>query len=269
MGCVRIFTFNLARPRRASIDALIRLTVLMVTTSRRFPVVSGFRVSWDSRRPPGHRVLGVWLIQERELSDVGSEHTSGTSTPRLMDAEPIERNEDGPRYKIVTREYLAEGHDGFIAFKGKPFLIDHEDGHLMSGIVRKYLMGSHFVNKMATLVEHPSSADFRSNTQVAISREQARRRVWKRRAESEILKRWKRVANIARRLARSRLHYQDQLNVSTTEDMSSIDAYDGENIRKGRESVERRHVVEDDDLLVVSPEIDGRLKDEGRSHVIN
>ncbi|KAG9318101.1 Metallo-dependent phosphatase-like protein [Chiua virens] len=29
-----------------------------------FPVVSGFRVSWDSRLPPGQRLLGIWLVHD-------------------------------------------------------------------------------------------------------------------------------------------------------------------------------------------------------------
>lgn len=44
-------------------------------------------------------------------------------------------------YRIVTREYMAAGHDGFEALKGKPYLIDDENGVIMSSIVRRYLLG--------------------------------------------------------------------------------------------------------------------------------
>jgi 5'-nucleotidase len=112
---------------------------------RRFPVISGFRVSWDSHRKPGSRVLGVWLLEEKEESDADSEHSSESSTAMLIDAEPIRRSTDGRKYKIVTREYMAEGHDGFLAFKGKPYLIDDENGQPMSTIVRKYLLGRQLI----------------------------------------------------------------------------------------------------------------------------
>lgn len=117
-----------------------------IISSRRFPVISGIRVSWDSQRGPGNRVLGVWLLREAEDSEDGGE-SAEASTPKLVDFEPIERNESGRKYKIVTREYMAEGHDGFLAFKGKKFLIDDEGGSLMSAIVRKYLLGEMAVLK--------------------------------------------------------------------------------------------------------------------------
>jgi hypothetical protein len=63
------------------------------------------------------------------------------SPERIVEEEPILRKPDGRKYKIVTRDYLAEGHDGFTVLKGKPYLVDHESGTLMSGIVRKYLLG--------------------------------------------------------------------------------------------------------------------------------
>lgn len=111
------------------------------TTSSRFPVISGFRVSWDSRRPPGQRVLGIWLSKEAENSEHGHDAGSGVSTPRLVDAEPIQRTHGGKKYNIVTREYMAQGHDGFESLKGQRYLIDDENGQLMSAIVRKYLLG--------------------------------------------------------------------------------------------------------------------------------
>lgn len=108
---------------------------------RRFPVISGFRVSWDSRRPPGQRVLGVWLLNEVADSEFGHETASGHTTPRLIDGGEINREEGGRKYKIVTREYMAEGHDGFLPLKGKTYLIDDETGQLMSTLVRRYLLG--------------------------------------------------------------------------------------------------------------------------------
>jgi len=62
----------------------------------------------------------------------------------------------------------------------------------------------------------------------------------------------------------SALHYQNHLAVSATEHMSGIDVFDGSSVRKGLECAPATTgTAEDPDLLVVSPEVDGRLKDEG------
>lgn len=110
--------------------------------SRRFPVISGFSVEWDSRRAPGQRVLGIWLQVIPDDSDTGSVHSddSTVSLPHF-DLEKIEREKEGKKYKIVTREYMAAGHDGFHALTGQTYLIDDETGQLMSSLVRKYLLG--------------------------------------------------------------------------------------------------------------------------------
>lgn len=142
MGCTGIIPGDVASPRRVTFAIKSRQHPNLFThvSLRRFPVISGFRVSWDSRREAGNRVLGVWLLREAEHSEDGVE-SAEASTPKLVDFEPIERNKNGQKYKIVTREYMAEGHDGFLAFQGNRFLIDDESGSLMSAIVRKYLLG--------------------------------------------------------------------------------------------------------------------------------
>ena len=44
-------------------------------------------------------------------------------------------------YKVVTREYLASGHDGYDMLKGNRYLVEDEGGQMMSTVVRKYLLG--------------------------------------------------------------------------------------------------------------------------------
>jgi len=44
-------------------------------------------------------------------------------------------------YRVVMREYLAGGHDGYVMFKGNKYLIEEEGGQMMSAVVRKYLLG--------------------------------------------------------------------------------------------------------------------------------
>ena len=101
---------------------------------RRFPAISGFLLTWDSRRVPGSRVLGhgMWLLKPKVSSKEASFQT---------DEEPIEREACGRKYKIVTGEYMAQGHDGFSMLTKGQLLIDHESGSTMSSIVRKYVLG--------------------------------------------------------------------------------------------------------------------------------
>jgi 5'-nucleotidase len=117
------------------------------TITSRFPVVSAFHIQWDSRKPPGQRILDIRL--ESESADSKSEFV----------LEKVER-EPGRLYRIVTREYMAQvgllavyswkllthgvwsqGHDGFQALKGSTYLIDEEHGMPMSTLVRRYLLG--------------------------------------------------------------------------------------------------------------------------------
>ncbi|KAJ7445778.1 Metallo-dependent phosphatase-like protein [Mycena galericulata] len=231
----------------------------------RFPVISGFRVSWDSRRRPGQRVIGVWLSNEIEDSESGHDPVSGQSTPRFVDGAPIERTADRT-YKIVTRQYMAEGHDGFIALKRGKHLIDDESGQLMSTIVRKYLMGSHYVNAMAKLAAS-DVAHLRSTTKTAIDREKARQQRERHQAkhESKLTSQWKHAAHLASlHWRRSKAHYQEHLNVCTVESMTVVDPLDGEKMRGGHRIVEQHDNDSVDDLLTISPEVDGRLKDQGR-----
>jgi hypothetical protein len=54
--------------------------------------------------------------------------------------EPVKK-EKGEVYTLVTREYMADGHDGFLPLKSCHRVIDEECGSLMSSIVRKYFLG--------------------------------------------------------------------------------------------------------------------------------
>lgn len=98
----------------------------LIVDFRRFPSISGFRISWDSRKEPGHRVLGIWL-REYKNGDIVEV--------------PVENKPEGRKYKVVTREYMAQGHDGYDALKRGKHLIDDECGEMASKIVRQYLLG--------------------------------------------------------------------------------------------------------------------------------
>ncbi|KAF8636482.1 hypothetical protein AX17_003297 [Amanita inopinata Kibby_2008] len=224
----------------------------------RFPVISGLRVSWDSRRQPGERVLGIWLVAEQEESDDGQEVEGEAPIHHLVDTEPVRREKGGRMYKIVTRDYMAEGHDGFVALKDKRYLIDHEAGSLMSSLVRKYLLGSQFVTKMTRISDHANGTNFQDGTWREILRARAKKQALRTLVHNAV-QQWKGFV----RDKRSKTHFKNQFNICTTEHMSSVDAFDGETARKGQTTNIKRETI-DDDLLIVTPVVDGRLRDEGR-----
>ncbi|EGN96165.1 hypothetical protein SERLA73DRAFT_170577 [Serpula lacrymans var. lacrymans S7.3] len=228
----------------------------------RFPVISGFRVSWDSRRPPGQRVLGIWL--QKELTDPhnADNDTSSPVTPVLVDGGEIRRT-DERKYIIVTREYMAQGHDGYAPLLGHKYLIDDENGQLMSGLIRKYLLGSRYVNRMARLA-NGSPEHLHHDTAAIIVRERERLNHHKDDNHLKISHQWQQIAARALAQSRSRAHYSDHIKTSEREHMSDVDCFDGQKARSGRAEDAGKKYDGDEDLLIIHPVIDGRLKDEGR-----
>ncbi|CAE6441792.1 unnamed protein product [Rhizoctonia solani] len=210
---------------------------------RRFPIVSGIRVEWDSRLAPGNRVKGIWLAEQEVASD-GSVHSKN--------GQPIKRDASHT-YRIVTREYMAAGHDGYDALKGKPYLIDDENGVIMSSIVRRYLLGSQYIH---TFKAHKSehAPNFLSSSSVhTISKAKQR---WLKAAEM--------IVNFERQRAptvHSVAEIGDALRIAQREHMTDIDRFDGVKARCGKASQSKGNM----DLVVVAPVIDGRLKDLGRA----
>lgn len=95
-------------------------------------------MTWDSRKPPGQRILNIAVQVQKRID----EHKSGDSTPNLLiEYEEVKRERGGRKFVVVTREYMAEGHDGFDCLKNQKMIIDDEQGQMMSTIVRKYLLG--------------------------------------------------------------------------------------------------------------------------------
>ncbi|KXN90361.1 putative 5'-nucleotidase [Leucoagaricus sp. SymC.cos] len=105
----------------------------------RFPAMSGFRVSWDSRKPAGQRVLGIWLLDD-------SNKLGKDNKPVLVDKEEVLRT--GTRkYLLMCGEHMARGGDGYDELIGKKLVITAENGQSCSALVRKYLLGVQFLNK--------------------------------------------------------------------------------------------------------------------------
>ncbi|GAK63314.1 metallo-dependent phosphatase [Moesziomyces antarcticus] len=142
----------------------------------RFPQVAGMMVKWDSTKPPGKRLVSVELLDnpldtpasaqpkdakhgdaKHDDADVGklrrfslTELPGGgydleVHRPALVSRGALELDKT---YRVVTREYLAEGYDGFDALKRGRFVVDHENGQLMSAIVRKFLLGASYLWRM-------------------------------------------------------------------------------------------------------------------------
>ncbi|KAI6036873.1 Metallo-dependent phosphatase-like protein, partial [Pisolithus microcarpus] len=185
----------------------------------RFPVISGFRVTWDSRLSPGQRVLGIWLL--RETPGFGSNDNGG---PTLVDGEEVKREKTGKMYKIVTRQYMVEGHDGFTPLVRSSCCL--------------------FVNSMIRLSHQTMELNLlHDDTPSIIAREVYHQ------------KRHAGVQLAAVRCLSPNTHYLDHINVSAREHMSGVDCFDGGTVRRGRGAA---------DLPVIHPAVDGRLKDEGR-----
>lgn len=121
------------------------------------------------------------------------------------------------------------------------------------------------MNKLARVAEHPSTEDLCEGTKQAVHREKAHRKHELRR-DSKAVSQWKHAADLAVRWIRSRAHYQDHINIATTEDISSVDCHDGKHMRTSliAQAAPSQRPVTDEDLLVVSPRVDGRFEDVGR-----
>ncbi|EIN07679.1 Metallo-dependent phosphatase [Punctularia strigosozonata HHB-11173 SS5] len=220
----------------------------------RFPVISGFRVSWDSRKPPGQRVLGVWLSKP----DVHGEN-----------GEPIPRAKGGRTYAMVSREYMAQGHDGFTPLKGQKYLVDDESGQITSSVVRRYLLGSQYIHKMARLSKQaPRTTCLDRRTHDIVSRELERAKKYKKAdTHSWAAIAWQHAASLALHRTRRASHYRDHMSVATKEHMSGVDCFDGAKTRGGEGLAEAgagSAGQNEEDLLVITPEVDGRLEDVGR-----
>ena len=84
-----------------------------------------------------------------------------------------------------------------------------------------------------------------------------------------IVYRWKHVAR--RALRWSRAHYRDNIHITAREHMSPVDHFDGSSLRKQQakamEDAQKaaQEKEDEEDLAVIHPIVDGRLRDEGRN----
>jgi len=83
------------------------------------------------------------------------------------------KNESGGRiYRVITREYMAQGYDGFEALKNRKYIVDDEEGQIMSTIIRSFLLGSSYIFRHKQLLDAHTS-HLSSRTSQIISRARA------------------------------------------------------------------------------------------------
>lgn len=116
---------------------------------------------------------------------------------------------------------------------------------------------------MASLTDDAQRDHLNEETNAAIGRERARRDKNDRSAKSDAAHKWQHAAALALR-SKSSTHYKDHINISTREDMSDVDCFNGAKARKGSVGDMVEVNENDEDLLVIHPVVDGRLRDEGR-----
>lgn len=280
-------------------------------TCRRFPVISGFRVTWDSRRPAGQRVISVYHEESNPdidnlISPVSSEPGSGAVTPsgvnnNVQRLEEVKNESGGRKYAIVTREYMAGGHDGYTPLLDKPFLITIEEGQVMSTIVRKYLMGmskilvsqsprrnevaeckmkvnadknncppnpprrtigATYIKRMCADTLSPRE-HLHFETAALITREKAKDAAdAKARTRAKDL--WKSAIQHVKSFTHSRRHYRNMISIVNREHMSEVDCVDGKKMRSGEGETQEVKDEESGNYFVIHPVVDGRFKDLGR-----
>ncbi|KAF7973051.1 hypothetical protein HWV62_16344 [Athelia sp. TMB] len=109
----------------------------------RFPVISGFRVTWDSRLPPSKRLTGVWMLSDTEMVDLAEKPVLSSDDKR---GTPVANIDGGPSYKIATLSYMVKGGDGYgdilkedpVKGRRKP-IVKEEAGYRLDAIMKKFL----------------------------------------------------------------------------------------------------------------------------------
>ena len=132
------------------------------------------------------------------------------------------------------------------------------------------------MNRMSRLAkENALSQTFmQADTEMIVQRERRRSQ----RLQNPGKMHWKLAASLVVKSIRSKRHYQETLSVAQVEHMSDVDVFDGEKMRrkwgaphaegakeeKGQDEKSSR-TTDEDDLLLIHPVLDGRLKDIGRA----
>jgi len=129
---------------------------------------------------------------------------------------------------------------------------------------------------MSRLRDHTQIDTLHPSTAELINREKARQKQYERRSTSRtrpephhqhsvgMMTKWRQATKTALRW--SRAHYRDHIHVTQREHMSAVDHFDGKSLRRGDvgASKEAGKDGDEEEVAVIHPLVDGRLKDEGR-----
>ncbi|CAG8524516.1 10495_t:CDS:2 [Acaulospora colombiana] len=138
-------------------DALESSVSMVPKQEGRFPIFSGLKVEYNSSAEPFHRLRNVWLTERRSPSVATNEDENGVAN---MAENNVDSDDDsGPLsimgkldmqkiYTVCTRAYMTAGNDGFKALMQPEtqFLIDEENGMLLSTLVRRYFIGLYYTS---------------------------------------------------------------------------------------------------------------------------
>lgn len=81
------------------------------------------------------------------------------------------------------------------------------------------------------------------------------------------IERWQKAVSSVLHSSKSRKHFRDRIHITSKEHMTVVDRFDGAKQRAGQPQNESNVIggPSEEDLLVVHPAVDGRLKDEAQS----
>jgi len=126
------------------------------------------------------------------------------------------------------------------------------------------MAGSRFVTRLARVNE--SQDHLHGETHRIVQKERSRQERQSSR-RSAAVERWRRAASSALLNSRSGRHFRDRIQITAKEHMSEVDCFNGAKQRAGepQDGSDALGNPSDEDLLVVNPMVDGRLRDEAQN----
>ncbi|CAG8843689.1 15545_t:CDS:1, partial [Gigaspora margarita] len=127
-------------------DVLQSAVSMVPKQEGRFPLVSGLKIEYNQNAEPGDRLRNVWLTERQINEEDEDENISDDPGPHRI----IGKLDMQKTYTVCTVEYLATGNDGYKAFAEPTtqYLVDHENGVILSTLIRRYFIGLYYINAM-------------------------------------------------------------------------------------------------------------------------
>ncbi len=133
-------------------DALESSVSMVPKQEGRFPIVSGLKIEYNPKAEPGSRLRNVWFTERRQptpMEENGVDNDDdGSEGPGPYDI--IGKLDFQKTYTVCTRNYMSSGYDGFTALAqpNTQFVIDDENGILLSTLIRRYFIGLYYIGVM-------------------------------------------------------------------------------------------------------------------------